>query len=56
MRVKQDQIAPPPPVTGLGRDYLSGLVKFDDRLLILLDIDKIFGEEEMSAIDGGMAG
>jgi purine-binding chemotaxis protein CheW len=48
LRVKHDQIAPPPPtVAGLGRDYLSGLVKLDDRLLILLDIDKIFGEEEI---------
>jgi purine-binding chemotaxis protein CheW len=51
LRVKHDQIAPPPPtVAGLGRDYLSGLVKLDDRLLILLDIDEIFGEEEMLAI------
>lgn len=55
LRVKQDQIAPPPPtVAGLGRDYLYGLVKLDDRLLILLDIDKIFGEEEMHAIKGAM--
>ena len=48
LRVKQEQIAPPPPtVAGLGRDYLSGLVKLDNQLLILLDIDKIFGEEEI---------
>ena len=51
LRVKQDQISPPPPtVSGLGREYLSGLVKLDERLLILLDIDKIFNEDEMSAI------
>ena len=51
LRVKHDQIAPPPPtVAGLGRDYLSGLVKLDNRLLILLDIDKIFGEEETDAL------
>jgi purine-binding chemotaxis protein CheW len=51
LRVKRDQIAPPPPtVAGLGRDYLCGLVKLDDRLLILLEIDKIFGEEEITAI------
>jgi purine-binding chemotaxis protein CheW len=51
LRVKHDQIAPPPPtVAGLGRDYLSGLVKLDDRLLILLDIDKIFGEEEVNTM------
>jgi purine-binding chemotaxis protein CheW len=55
LRVKQDQIAPPPPtVAGLGRDYLCGLVKLDDRLLILLDIDRIFGEEEMHAIKGAV--
>ena len=56
LRVKQEQIAPPPPtVAGLGREYLSGLVKLDDRLLILLDIDKIFGEEEAHAINTVMA-
>jgi purine-binding chemotaxis protein CheW len=51
LRVKRDQIAPPPPtVAGLGREYLNGLVKLDDRLLILLEIDKIFGDDEISAI------
>jgi purine-binding chemotaxis protein CheW len=51
LRVKQEQIAPPPPtVAGLGRDYLSGLVKLDGRLLILLDIDKIFNEDELQAL------
>ncbi len=51
LRVKQEQIAPPPPtVAGLGRDYLSGLVKLDNQLLILLDIDKIFGDEEMEVV------
>jgi purine-binding chemotaxis protein CheW len=57
LRVKQDQIAPPPPtVAGLGHDYLNGLVKLDDRLLILLDIDKIFGEEELAAMNSASAG
>ncbi len=47
LRVKQDQIAPPPPtVAKLGREYLTGLVKLDKQLLILLDIDKILNEEE----------
>lgn len=51
LRVKQDQIAPPPPtVTDLGREYLSGLVKLDQKLLILLDIDKIFGEQELQTL------
>ena len=51
LRVRQEHIAPPPPtVAGLGREYLMGLVKLDERLLILLDIDKIFNEEEMLAM------
>jgi purine-binding chemotaxis protein CheW len=51
LRISNDQISPPPPtVTGLGRDYLTGLVNLDDRLLILLNIDQLFGEEESSAL------
>jgi purine-binding chemotaxis protein CheW len=51
LRVKHDQIAPPPPtVAGLGREYLSGLVKLDGKLLILLDIDKIFNNDELHAL------
>jgi purine-binding chemotaxis protein CheW len=46
LRVKQDEIAPPPPtVVSLGREYLTGLVKLDKHLLILLDIDKILSCE-----------
>jgi len=42
LRVKRDQIAPPPPtVTVLGKEYLTGLVKLENQLLILLDIDRI---------------
>ncbi len=57
LRVKHEQISPPPPtLAGSGRDYLSGLVKLDDTLLILLDIDKIFNEEEMLAMKTTVAG
>ena len=57
LRVKQDQIAPPPPtVAKLGRDYLSGLVRLDKQLLILLDIDKLFGDDEIDAITDAVAG
>lgn len=56
LRVKHDQIAPPPPtVAGLGREYLSGLVKLDDKLLILLDIDKIFNIDELQTMQDVVA-
>ena len=52
LRISQDQISPPPPtVAGLGREYLTGLVKLENRLLILLDINKILGEEESMQIE-----
>lgn len=52
LRISGEQIAPPPPtVAGLGREYLTGLVKLEHRLLILLDIDKILGREEAGVLD-----
>jgi len=56
LRISQDQIAPPPPtVAGLGNGYLDGLVKLEEQLLILLDIDKILGQEE-EALTAAMGG
>ena len=47
MRIGADSIvAPPPGVTGQGHDYLTGLVNTDQRLLIVLDIERILGVDE----------
>ncbi|MBN2294628.1 MAG: purine-binding chemotaxis protein CheW [Pirellulales bacterium] len=52
LRVSNDQIAPPPPtVAGLEQEYLTGLVKLDDQLLMLLDVDKLLGKEDSEAIE-----
>lgn len=46
LRITQNQIAPPPPaVAGLEQEYLVGLAKLEDRLLILLDIENILMDE-----------
>ena len=51
LRVKKDQIAPPPPtVVALGKEYLTGLVKLEKQLLILLDIDKILSVDHSEAL------
>jgi purine-binding chemotaxis protein CheW len=51
LRIKNDQIAPPPPtISGLGKEYITGLVKLDKQLLILLDIDMILGNEQTEAL------
>ena len=57
LRISNDQIAPPPPtVAGLGREYLTGLVRREEQLLILLDIDKLLGQEETAGLEAAMAG
>jgi purine-binding chemotaxis protein CheW len=54
LRIKNDQIAPPPStVAELGREYITGLVKLDKQLLILLDIEKILLNED-SGVSAGL--
>lgn len=40
----------PPSISGWGKEYLQGLIKLDERLLILLDIDRILSLEEQQAM------
>ena len=41
-RVTADQIEPPPTsVSGIDHEFITGFVKFDERLVILLDIDRL---------------
>lgn len=55
LRVSQEQIVPPPPtVAGVGHEYLTGLVKLDNRLLILLNLDKIL-DDDTAAVDAVVA-
>src|SRR6516164_6364576 len=50
MRINGDQIQPPPlAVLAVAHQYLAGLAKLDDRLMIILDIEKLFEAEELAA-------
>jgi purine-binding chemotaxis protein CheW len=47
VRIPSDQIEPPPPIVGgLSAEYIKGVGKLDDRLVILLNIDRILTVEE----------
>ncbi|MEN3295250.1 MAG: purine-binding chemotaxis protein CheW [Burkholderiales bacterium] len=47
-----DQIKPAPEMgTALNTDYLIGLGTIDERMLILVDIDKLMSSDEMGLID-----
>ncbi len=40
---------PPTMVSGIETDYVEGVGKLDDRLLILLDLNKLFGDVDLGA-------
>ena len=39
---------PPPVVSGIESEYIKGVGKLDNRLLILLDLDKLVPLEELT--------
>jgi len=56
LRISPDTVEPPPPMTGsVESDYIKGIGKLQDRLLILLDINKLLrgdAKEEFALIEG----
>ncbi|MDD2619826.1 MAG: chemotaxis protein CheW [Syntrophomonadaceae bacterium] len=53
LRLSVDSIEPPPAVIGgIASDYLTGVGKLQDRLLILLDMDRILDESEKTELVG----
>jgi purine-binding chemotaxis protein CheW len=51
LRLSSDAIEPPSPVVAsLDAEYLRGVGKQDDRLVILLDLDKVLSSKEVEAL------
>jgi purine-binding chemotaxis protein CheW len=47
IRVEKNVIEPPPELTtNISANYITGVAKLQDRLLILLDLDKVLSNEE----------
>lgn len=52
LRLPDDTVEPPPPIiAGIDADYIQGVGKLEDRLLILLDLNKILSGEEKSSLE-----
>jgi len=48
LRIPRNITEPPPPmVAGINSDYITAVGKLEDKLLILLDLEKIFGQDEI---------
>lgn len=47
LRLPASTVEPPPPVVaGLDSDYISGVGKLEDRLLIMLDLNRLLSNDE----------
>lgn len=52
LRIDRDIVEPAPAmVTGADSDYVQGVGKLEDRLLILLSLDRLFNSDELAQID-----
>ncbi|SHN70973.1 chemotaxis protein CheW [Desulfovibrio litoralis] len=51
LRIPASTVEPPPPVVaGLESEYINGVGKLHDRLLILLDLDKLLSSADLEAL------
>lgn len=51
LRIPEGTVEPPPPVvSGLESEYISGVGKLEDRLLILLDLDRLLSGDEQEQL------
>lgn len=51
VRIQADQIDPPPPIMGrVSKEYIRGVGKLDDRLIVLLNIDNILSDDELNEL------
>jgi purine-binding chemotaxis protein CheW len=46
LRISADTVVPPPRLGKIEREFVFGVCKLKDRLLILLDVDQIMGGPE----------
>jgi purine-binding chemotaxis protein CheW len=52
LRVSTATVEPPSPVVaGIDSEYLNGIAKLPERLVILLDLDRVLAREERRALD-----
>lgn len=51
LRIPAGTVEPPPPVVaGMESEYISGVGKLQDRLLILLDLDRLLSSEDLDVL------
>ncbi len=53
LSVPADKLQPPPHmVSGVGAEYIRGVVRLDEALLVVLNINKLFSKQELMQLSG----
>lgn len=55
IRIHSSEIQPPPSMImsgGIGREFITGVFNHADRLLIIMDVDRMFSDDERDSFDG----
>jgi purine-binding chemotaxis protein CheW len=50
LRMSKDTVEPPPQLGKVQRDYISGIGRLDDRLLLMLDLDRLMTQAEQPTV------
>ena len=58
LRIPEESVEPTPPIVanGVSSDFIRGVAKVENRLIIILDLDRIFTLEEKGALERRRAG
>lgn len=53
LRIPADVVAPPPSLVAgsIGAEYIKGIGHYDERMIILIELRKVFNEDEMGALE-----
>jgi len=55
LRIPADTVEPPPQLGTVKQEYVSGVGKLDDRLLILLDVDRLVSSDDLMGLQTAQA-
>ena len=57
LRIPKDVVEPPPPVSAsISTEFIAGIAKLDEGLVILLDMDKLLDDREHETVFGTTSG
>jgi len=57
LRISRDVVEPPPPVSSnISTEFIAGIAKLPEGLVILLDMDRLLGDEEHKSVFGESKG